>query len=76
MAAETPESRHRTEMLSQLLLKVAEHNFGSLRVYVICQIMARERLQLTSWNLASEKYTDERSCLTVKCDVFVVSMAT
>ena len=40
--------------------KVAEHNFGSLWVYVICQIMAREGLQLTSWNLASKKYTDEK----------------
>ena len=28
--------------------KVAEHSFGSLWVYVIYQIMARERLQLTS----------------------------
>ena len=36
---------------------MAEHRFGSFWVYVICQIMARERLQLTSWNLASEKYT-------------------
>ena len=44
--------------------KVAEHNFGSLWVYVICQIKARERLQLTSWNLASKKYTDERVWLT------------
>ena len=33
---------------------------------VIYQIMARERLQLTSWNLASEKYTDERFWLTGK----------
>ena len=41
-------------------VKVAEHSFGSLKVYVICQIIARERLQLTSWNLASEKYTDKR----------------
>ena len=47
-------------------IKVAEHSFGSLWVYVICQIMARERLQLTSWNLASEKYTDERFWLTGK----------
>ena len=39
--------------------KVAEHSFGSLWVYVICQIMSRERLQLTRWNLASEKYIDE-----------------
>ena len=46
--------------------KVAEHSFGSLWVYVICQIMAREGLQLTSWNLASEKYTDERFWLTGK----------
>ena len=46
--------------------KVAEHSFGSLWVYVIYQIMARERLQLTSWNLASEKYTDERFWLTGK----------
>ena len=41
-------------------IKVAKHSFGSLWIYVICQIMAREGLQLTSWNLASEKYTDER----------------
>ena len=47
-------------------VKVAEHSFGSLWVYVIYQIMARERLQLTSWNLASEKYTDERFWLTGK----------
>ena len=47
--------------------KVAEHSFhGSFWVYVICQIMARERLQLTSWSLASEKYTDERFWLTIK----------
>ena len=42
------------------MFKVAEHSFGSLWAYVICQIMARGRLQLTSWNLAGEKYTDER----------------
>ena len=50
------------------LIKVAEHSFGSLWVYIICQIMARERLQLTSWawNLASEKYIDERFWLTGK----------
>ena len=34
--------------------KVAEHSFVSLWVYVICQIMAIERLQLRSWNLASD----------------------
>ena len=44
--------------------KVAEHSFGSLWVYVICQIKTRERLQLTSWNVASKKYTDERVWLT------------
>ena len=44
--------------------------------YVICQIMARERLQLRSWNLTSEKDTDERFWLTGKFDVAVVSMAT
>ena len=44
--------------------KVAEHSFGSLWVYVIYQIKARERLQLTSWNLTSKKYTDERVWLT------------
>ena len=38
----------------------------AVSVYVICQIMATERLQLTSWNLAIEKYTDERSWLTDK----------
>ena len=46
--------------------KVAEHSFGSLWVHVICQIMTIERLQLTNWNLASEKYTDERFWLTGK----------
>ena len=55
---------------------MAELSFGSLWVYVICQIVERERLQLTSWNLASEKYTDEGSWLTGKIDVFVVSMTT
>ena len=44
--------------------------------YVICQIMARERLQLRSSNLASEKDTDERFWWTGKFDVAVVSMAT
>ena len=48
------------------LVKVAEHSFGSLWLYVICQIMARERLLLTSWNLASEKCTDKRFWLTDK----------
>ena len=38
--------------------------------------MARETLQLTSWNLASEKYTGEKFVRQVECDVFVVSMAT
>ena len=51
---------------SQALLKVAEHSFGSLLVYIICQIVARERLQPGSWNLAGEKYTDERFWLTGK----------
>ena len=58
-------SRSRTPVYGQPL-KVAEHSFGSVWVYVICQIMARERLQLTSWNLASEKYTDQRFWLTGK----------
>ena len=47
-------------------LKVAEHSFGSLWLYVICSIMARKRLQLTSWNLANENYTNERFWLTGK----------
>ena len=42
-----------------------------LAVCVICQIMTRERLQLTSWNLAKWNI-----CWWKKCDVFVVSMAT
>ena len=37
---------------------------------VICQIMVREGLQLTSWNLASDKYTDERFWLTGKIWLF------
>ena len=48
------------------MFKVAEYSLGSLWVYVICQIMARKRLQLTSSNLASEKYTDERFWLAGK----------
>ena len=38
------------------IFNVAEHSFGSLWVYVICQIMAREVLQLTSWNLHWNKW--------------------
>ena len=38
------------------IFNVAEHSFGSLWVYVICQIMAREGLQLTSWNLHWNKW--------------------
>ena len=51
---------------TNFLFKVAEHSFGSSWVYVLCQIMARERLQLKSWNLAGEKYTDERFWLAGK----------
>ena len=50
--------------------KVAEHCIGSFSVYVICQTMARERLQLESWNLASEKYTNQRFWLTGKIWLF------
>ena len=52
--------------INWIRIKVAQHCFASLWVYVICQIMARGRLQLTSWNLASEKCTDERFWLTGK----------
>ena len=38
--------------------------------------MAQGRLQLTSWNLASEKYTDERFDWPVKLGIFAVSIAT
>ena len=48
------------------IFNVAEHSFGSLWVRVICQMMVRESLQLTGWNLASEKYTDEKFWLTGK----------
>ena len=58
------------DKLKLTLIKVAEHSFGSLWVYVICQIMAREGLQLTSWNLASKKYTDEKFWLTGKIWLF------
>ena len=51
---------------SHFPIKVAEHSFGSFWLYVICQIMAREGLQLTSWNLASGNYIDERFWLTGK----------
>ena len=53
-------------VLVVLLFKVGEHSFGSLWLYVICQIMARERFLVTSWNLATEKCTDERFWLTGK----------
>ena len=62
-------------------IKVAEHSFGSLWVYVICQMMAREGLQLTSWN-KWKIYWQVKNILMkdfdwqVKCDFFVVSMAT
>ena len=46
--------------------KVAKHSFGSLWLYVICQIMARKKLLLTSWNFDWQ----------VKTDDFLVSMAT
>ena len=46
--------------MSFYIIKVAKHSFGSLWVCVICQIMARERFQLTNWNLASEKYADKK----------------
>ena len=58
--------RSRVTKIVITVLKVAEHSFGSLWVHVICQITAREGLHLTSWNLASEKYTDERFWLTGK----------
>ena len=60
------------------MFKVAAQSFGSLWVYVICQIVVRERLQLTSWNLASEKYSTLMKDFDwqVKFDVFVVFMAT
>ena len=56
--------------------KVAEHSFGSLWVYVICQIMERERLQLKSWNWQVKNILMKDFDWQVKCDVFVVSMAT
>ena len=52
--------------LPKHVFKVSEHNFGNSWVCVLCQIMASERLQLTSWNLASEKYTDRKFWLTGK----------
>ena len=57
-------------------IKVAEHSFGSLWEHVIFQIMARERLQLTIWNLASENILMKDFDGQVKCAVFVVSMET
>ena len=64
------------EKYGNIILKVAKHPFGSLWVYVICQIMARGRLQLTSGNLASENLVMKHFDWQVKFDVFVVSMAT
>ena len=58
------------------LLLLRRLSFGSLWVYVICQIMTQGRLQLTSWNLTSEKYTDERFNWPEKLGVFAVSIAT
>ena len=51
-------------------VKVAEHSFVSLWVQATRQIMARERFQLTSWNLASSKYTDKWFWLTGKISRF------
>ena len=56
--------------LQPYILKVAEHSFVSLWVQAICQIMAREGFQLTSWNLASDKYTDKWFWLTGKISRF------
>ena len=47
-------------------LQVGWTQFWQFVSVFIGQIMARERLQLTSWNSASEKYTDERFWLTGK----------
>ena len=56
---------------------VSEHSFGNSWVCVICQITARERLQLTSWNLRQvENILMKDSDWQVKFDVFTVSMAT
>ena len=54
------------------------HSFGCLCVYVICQIMARERLQLTSRNLAIAKINMLMKDFDwqVKCDACGVAMAT
>ena len=57
-------------------LKVSEHSFGSLWVYFICQIMARERLQLTAETWQVKNILMKDFDWQVKCDVFVVSMAT
>ena len=62
--------------LLSVRIKVAEHSFDSFWVYVFCQIMARERLQLTIWNLASEKYTAESFDGRAKCDVFMETWPT
>ena len=60
------DTRFSTRDSSIRTIKVSEHSFGSLWVRVICHTMARERLQLTGWNLASEKYTDKKFSLTDK----------
>ena len=67
--------------MDSIAFAVAGTNYGgwtkNWQFVSICnlQIMARERLRLTSWNLGNEKYTDERFDWQVKCDVFVDSMA-
>ena len=59
------------------VIKVTDHSFGSLWVYVICQIMWQEKgcsSQAETWqvkNILMKDYDWQ-----VKCDVFVVSMAT
>ena len=59
--------------LAEVLCKVAEHSFGSLWVYIICQIMARE-----SCSSQAESYKLFKNLLMkdwqVKFDLSVVSM--
>ena len=64
------------EFVSVELFKVAEHSFGSLWVYFICQVMAREGLQLTSWTWQVKNILMKDFDWQVKFDIFVVSMAT
>ena len=61
---------------SLCFFKVAEHSFGSLWVYVICQIIAKERSSSQAENWQVKNILMKHFNWQVKFGVFAVSMAT